>query len=211
MHLRLEPHADHVERILDTTLLVDDVLLGNDVDDLTVHGDDHGLRRVYDPVHVRAGDLPPATGDSHHAAGVQPLDVAAGDAGHDVLHLTPGHLLGGLHGGVHRLEGGLDVDHHAAAEAGRGRGAHTDDLELVVLIVLADDGRHLGGADVEADENVTGLHAHPSFVRYTICPVRKSSSSISARRPSRSSASRTIIIYLKRDPSTSLPIRTGVP
>ena len=69
-------------------------------------------------------------GDRHDAAGVDSLDMPAGHAGVDAVHLAPRHELRRFHGVLDGLHGGLDVDHHAAAQPARGGGADADDLEL---------------------------------------------------------------------------------
>ena len=51
----LELDAVHAQRVLDAVLLVDDELLGDDVEDLPVGGDGDGLGLVDDPADVLAG------------------------------------------------------------------------------------------------------------------------------------------------------------
>ena len=52
VHLDLEPHARHAERLLDAVLVVHDVGLGQDVDDLAVLGQVDGAGGVERAVDV---------------------------------------------------------------------------------------------------------------------------------------------------------------
>src|SRR3546814_14327607 len=51
-----------------------------------------------------------------------------------------------------RLHRGFDVDHHAALEPARLVRADPDHLDRIAGGVLADQRHHLGGADVESDD-----------------------------------------------------------
>ena len=87
----LELDAAHADRVLDAVLVVDDELLGDDVDDVAVRGDGDGLGLVDDAPHVLAGDLAVLAGDGDDAAAVEALDVGPGDAeeGRVDLHARP--------------------------------------------------------------------------------------------------------------------------
>ena len=57
VHLRLEAHAGHAERLADAVLVVDDVLLRQHVDDLAVQRDGDRLGRVDHRGDVGLADL----------------------------------------------------------------------------------------------------------------------------------------------------------
>ena len=113
--LGLEAHAGHAQRLLDAVLVVDDELLRQDVDDLAVQRDGDRLGRVDDPGDVGLADLLVLHRDD--ALAVEALDVAAGDAGVDGGDLAAGHQLGLFDRAADGGDGGLDVDHHALAQA----------------------------------------------------------------------------------------------
>jgi len=82
-----------------------------------------------------------------------------GDSRVDRVDLAAGHELGLLHRALNRLDGGFDVHHHALFEAPGGVGADPDHLDITVGLHLADNGDHLGRADIETDEQIAFLFA----------------------------------------------------
>src|SRR5690606_30756783 len=75
--------------------------------------------------------------------------------------LAAGHQLGLLDRTLDRLHGRLDVDHHAALEPARFVAADADHLDRVAGGILAHQRHHLGGADVEAnDEGFVAFAVH---------------------------------------------------
>jgi hypothetical protein len=62
---------------LNTDLVVDDILLGQYVDHLPVHGDGHRPGRIDHPVHILLGDFLPFDGNDPSA--VETGDVATGN------------------------------------------------------------------------------------------------------------------------------------
>ena len=91
-------------------------------------------------------------------------DVAPGDAGVHGADLDAGHRLrrvDGVADGTHRP---VDVRDDALAQSAA---RHVADAEHrdAVGVDLADHGRHLGGADVEADHDLGGFQ--PTFHEFT--------------------------------------------
>jgi hypothetical protein len=82
--------------------------------------------------------------------------VGPGDRREHRRDLAPGHVLGLVDRGPDRRHRGVDVDHDAAAQALRRGRADADDVDAVVGH-LAGDRRDLGGADVEADDDLGSL------------------------------------------------------
>ena len=85
---------------------------------------------------------------------VEALDVPAADAGEDAVDLAAGAQLGFLHGAGDRLHRRLHVDHHARAQALARRRRRSRRRQRAARRQLGDHRRHLGGADVEADEQL---------------------------------------------------------
>ena len=111
VHPGLEADAGHADGLADALLAVDDEFLGQHVEDLLVGGNGHRPRRVDHPVHVALGHLPVADGDD--AVGIQAADVAAGDAGIDLVDVAARHQLRLLDRALDGGDRGLDVDDHA--------------------------------------------------------------------------------------------------
>src|SRR5690606_10908545 len=101
VHLGLETHTRHADGLADPFLVVDDELLGKDVQDLLVGGNGDSPRRVDHAIHVTHGDLVVADGDD--AVRVEAADMAARDAGVHGVDLAPGHQLRFLHGPLYRM------------------------------------------------------------------------------------------------------------
>ena len=90
--------------------------------------------------------------DSHHAAGVEAADVAAGNAGVDAGDFAVGHQLGlfeRLLDAVHRR---VDIDHHTAFEAVARCRAKTGQAQGAVGQHLGDHRHHLGGSNVQSND-----------------------------------------------------------
>ena len=149
----------HAHRLPDALLIVDDVLLGKDVQNALVGRDRHRTRGIEDPLHVAGRHLP--VPNRHDAVGVEAADVAARDAGADGVYLAPGDELGLFDRSAYRLHRRLDVDDNAPLQAARGLESDSDDLDVAFRLLLADDGAYLGGADVQPHHEflVVSLHA----------------------------------------------------
>ena len=90
--------------------------------------------------------------DRDHAARVEAADVGAGDAHVGRADLDAGHQLGLLDHALDRVDGGLEVDDDALAQAlGLGL-ADADDVEAALVGDLGHDRADLVGPDVEADD-----------------------------------------------------------
>ena len=76
VHFHLEAHARHADRLLDAVLVVHDEGLGEDVDDLAVGRQVHGLGRLQRPLHVGLAHLAMLARHRDHAAAIDPPDVA---------------------------------------------------------------------------------------------------------------------------------------
>src|SRR5207248_9537392 len=185
--LRLEAHAAHSQGFLDAVLLVDDEFLRQHMEDFAVLRDVDGAGGVDDARHVRGTDL--LVLHRHHALRVESADMSAGDARVDGADLAASHQLGLLDRALDGGNGGLDVDHHALAQAPRRVLPDADDVEPG-LPRLADDAADLGGPDVEPDDELAPLLRH--VYRASVCsglrppPVAgeaRSSSGCSGLRP----------------------------
>ena len=145
--------------------LVDDEFLRHRVQQLLVGRDVDGLGRFDHARHVGRGDF--LVLDRDHAARIERADMAAGDAGIDVADLAVGHQLGFFERALDRFDGGLDVDDDALLQALRLVLTESDDLVASVGHHLGHHRHHLGGADVESDDQIFRVFCH--FAWPTVC------------------------------------------
>ena len=138
VHLGLEAHARHADRVADAFLAVDDEFLRQYVQDLLVRGDGHRLGRIDHVLDVAVGDFLVAHADD--AVRVEAAHMAAGDAGEHRVDLAAGHELGLLDRALDGLHRGLDVDHDAFLQAARGLRAEAQQLDRAVGADLARPG-----------------------------------------------------------------------
>jgi hypothetical protein len=149
MDLDLQAAAQHSQGIADATLLVDDELLGDGVQNLAIRRQRRRLRRTEGALDVRFHDLAVLARHRHHAARVHAAHVGPGDTDVGARDLHSGHDLGLLARGLERFDGRLDIDDVAAPRAPvRGR-APAGDLQRALGVALPDEHRDLGGADVD--------------------------------------------------------------
>ena len=153
VHLGLEPHAGHADRVADAFLAVDDVFLRQHVQDLLIGGDGDRLGRIDHALDIALHHLLVLDGDD--AVRIEAAHVAAGDAGVDRVNFAARHQFRFLHGALDGLHRGFDVDHHAFLQAARRVAADADDLEGAVGLDFADDGDDLAGADVQAHQKIS--------------------------------------------------------
>ncbi len=162
VHPGFQSDAAHAQRLTDAVLVVDDELLGKDMDDLAVHGYGDGFRRIDHPAHVVRGNLAVLDGD--HALGVEPLDMSARDPRVHRLYFAAGHQLGLFDSLLDGRDSSFDVDHDPFAQAAGRAGPDTDDVHSVFGHV-ADDGADLRGADIETHDQIFSPVGHnPSSV-----------------------------------------------
>ena len=162
MDVHLEPGARHADRCADAVLVVDHEILRQHVQNLASGRQRHGLRGVDRAPHVVARDLAVLARDRDDAAAVEPFDVRAGDRDVHRVDLDAGHQLGLVDRVFDGVDGGLEVDDGAAPNAFRFGHADADNLQAAVVHHLADDGRHLGGADVQPDQiSLPACHRPP--------------------------------------------------
>src|SRR3989442_741585 len=152
--VRFDLQADraHADRVADPLLAVHDVAPRDDVEDLARVSERHGARGLDGAERVVSAHVVAMAGDGDHAAGVLRADVAAGDADEGGAHLQPGEALRGLDGVRDGLDGPVDVDDDAFAEAVGRSLADADDVDPAASGELADEDADLRRADVYRDE-----------------------------------------------------------
>ena len=158
VHLHLQAHARHADRLAHVFLAVDDEFLAQHVQDLLVGRNVDragGLDRAVDVEHADLAVL-----HRDHPRGIEAPDVAAGDADESRADLAVGHQLGFLERALDRGHRRLDVDHDALFQAFRFVRAHAQDVER-----LGHQARHLRGADVQRDHQVLVFLRHQPFTR----------------------------------------------
>ena len=154
VHLGFEPHTEHAGRLANALLAVDRPFLRHHVQHFLVIGDRHGTRGIDHALLVGLADLLVAHRDD--ALRIEGLDVTAGNSGIHRLHAAARHQLGLLDRTPDRLRRRLDIHHHATRQAARGVRAQTHDLQRTIGADLADDRHDLGGADIQADQQILG-------------------------------------------------------
>ncbi len=137
------------------------------MENLTIGVDGDGACALEHPFEVDAGHL--AAGDGSHAVRCLRADVTPGDTSIHRANLDAGHGLGS----VDRIADGanrpVDVRYDALAQAAAGDVADSEYGDAV-RIDFANDGRDLGRADVQADDDLRafqtpfhGSYAEPLF------------------------------------------------
>ena len=149
--LGFEPDAAHSQWLPDSVLVVDDELLGDHMDHLTVHRDRHRLGGIDDPPDVTLAYF--AVLDRHDAVGIEGTDVPASDPRIHRRDLAVRHQLRFLDRMLDRVHGGVDVDDHSLAETPRRMGTDPNHIQAV-LGALRHDHTDFRGADVESDDQL---------------------------------------------------------
>ena len=177
VHPHFEADAAHGDRLAHVFLVVDDEFLRHRVQQLLVGRDVHRLGRLDHARHVGRRDF--LLLDRHHPARIERTDMAAGDARVDVADLAIRHQLGLFQRALDRFDGGLDVDDHAFLQSPGLVLTQPDHLVASVEHHFGDHGHHLGGADVETDDQVFRVFCHCcSLLRFAwllywfLCSVR---------------------------------------
>jgi hypothetical protein len=92
VNLGFQPNPGHPDRMKDAVLVIDNELLGQDVQYLPVERQGDRLCGIQDPGDIRLCDLPALYGD--YPVTVHALDVSARNSGKDRRNFTPGHEFG---------------------------------------------------------------------------------------------------------------------
>jgi len=107
----------------------------------------------------------PASSDPERLASLEEVMVGANESAATAMSIEDVILRQGAV--LVKLQG---VDDRTAAEAFAGGVAHPDDAQFTLRVLVGDDARDLGGADVESDVRPCHLgHGVPSPVRHAGC------------------------------------------
>src|SRR3970282_2930723 len=135
VRVHLQPGAEHPDGVAPPVLPVHHEVPRQEVDQVAVGGRQRvHPRRLHHPGDVPRLDLVIAAGDGDDAAAVGGGDVLAGDGNEGGGEAGAGHALSALDGVLDRLDGGVQVDDDPPAEAQRGRGPHTHDVDASLFI-----------------------------------------------------------------------------
>src|SRR5210317_65844 len=85
----LKAHAAHAERLLDAVLIVNNELLGQDVNHFPIHRYRQGFGSIDNTPHIFVADF--TVLDGNHTLGVDALDMTTGNSCKHRLNLTTGH------------------------------------------------------------------------------------------------------------------------
>jgi len=111
---RFQADAYHIQGIPYSFLVINDIRLGDHVQDLAVHGHHDSAGRLNDSIYVRLGYLTPLARHGNDAAGVDPFHIRPGDAYDALMDFPARHELGGFHGLGHGFQGGFNIHHYAS-------------------------------------------------------------------------------------------------
>mmetsp|Transcript_46803 Transcript_46803/g.110112 ORF Transcript_46803/g.110112 Transcript_46803/m.110112 type:complete len:251 (+) Transcript_46803:1966-2718(+) len=169
MHLDLQPAAAHADGFLDL-VAVDDKFLRLDQQQSLIVGNIDGLGGLDDPGHINGRDLLVPHDD--HAGRVLPPDMAAGDPGVDPGNLAVGHHFGLFERLLDGLDGGVNIDDHAALEPMRCRDAQAGDTQFAIRQYFSHDRHDFGGPDIQPDDQILVFlgHVRPQRFRFTGLP-----------------------------------------
>ena len=117
MEVDLQAVADHADGVVDAGLVVEDELLGEEMEDLAVGGEADGAGAVDGRAHVLAGDLLHAAAHGDAALGVHALDVRTADADDGGFDGRAGGSLSRKGGAVDDLGGGCEIGDDPATHA----------------------------------------------------------------------------------------------
>ena len=95
--------------------------------------------------------------------------MVSGDAYIDILDVDLGVFLGNGFGAENALHRVVDVAYLAELHAGRDADAVAGDVDLTILVAIADDGGDFGGADVQADYQVVVVVGILHRVSFYLC------------------------------------------
>ena len=160
----LEPHARHSDRIGDPALAVDEVLLGDLVEECPVGRQRDGPRHPVNFGHVLARDL--LVPERHNPERGLRAQVVTADSDPERPERDPGHELGLPHRAPDRSGRLVDVCHDLAPDPARPGLADPHDLKLGPATGLAvgngDDRAGLRRSDIEAGNGIS-FHAPPPW------------------------------------------------
>ena len=171
VHVHLQPLAEHADGIGDAGLAIHGEVAAHALEHGILRGPVEDLGIGNDFLHVLRGNLVIERGRGEDAARIQAGEMSPGHAEIHAGDLDVGGLLR-LDDGVANILGGLIVVHDfALAHAPGGAVAQADDVERASLVHLADDDAHLGGANVEADDD-RGLFGEQKVKHFSSDRVR---------------------------------------
>ena len=135
MYFCFQAPPGHTHRILDTVHRIDQVFLGQDVQDLPVNGQGYRLGQFQHPGYIVLGNFlfhRYVTGtaflNGNGALGIDPTNVITGDGKHGPVHLYTGHQFGFPYGSFDGVHDPVPVHDRTFLDA-LGRGiAYTEDL-----------------------------------------------------------------------------------
>ena len=147
--LGLEAHAAHTQGFSNAILIVDDELLRDHVDHLTVHGNGYRLGGVDDAFYVDLLDL--AVLYRHYPVTVEGSDMPACDSRVDRGNFAVGHQFRLFHRVLDGRHRGIDIDYHALSKPTGRVGADSHHVDSA-LGLFSDNSAYFCGADIESDD-----------------------------------------------------------
>ena len=114
MNVGLHAHTGHTEWVIDAILSIDDELLRDDVNDLSVGRKCDTLRILDEAVDIGLRHFMVRPADANHAAALEALNMVAGNADHHRLDIHTRLRARLIHCGTDRPDRSVDVCHYPA-------------------------------------------------------------------------------------------------
>ena len=181
VHFYFQLQATHADRLGHAALPVDDEFLTQDVQDLLLGRNMHGAGNFQHALHVLLRDFLVVL-DGDDAVGIEALDVAARNAGVDIVNLARGHHFRFLHGAGDGFDGAFDIHHYATFQPVHRRGSAANHAETPVRADFSHHANDLGGANVETNNHIFVFFAHED-VPFTVLGDTGATCGVSAKPP----------------------------
>lgn len=154
----LEADAVHTNRVLDVALAVEAVVLGEELDNLSVSRHFDNCCSLLDAQAVLGTDLAITGADGNDALGIAPLYMDTVDVDGSAVNLDTGHAFG-LSDGLRNCVGDIvDMYDRAFADTHIDAGAMADDRRLATGFINHTNNTPDGaGSDIEANELSSGM------------------------------------------------------
>jgi len=128
VNFSFQPNSGHSHRVLDTRFIIDNKLLGQDMDDFAIHWNRYCPGGIDHPLDIVFRDL--RSFDGNNSTTVKSGDVTAGNTGIHRGYFTACHEFCFLHRLFNRFHGGFDIDDDTFAKSDGWMGPDTDNIDV---------------------------------------------------------------------------------
>ena len=153
MYAGIETDAAHTDRLFDTGLVVDDVLLYHSMQDIVIRRDIDGFGGFNGAVDIGLRNFPVLNFDN--PLRIQAADMVACDTGCNVADFGVRHQFCFIDRLLNGLGCCVDIGYHACFQAARWCLPESDNMDFVVVLYFANQGDDFGCADIEGTDIFT--------------------------------------------------------